>query len=546
MPRGAKVNAPLPSSSGVMRPVLSPLCLLLAACPAARDDAPVVPTDGPGWTASAPTRCAGATAWQPASLTGGLLDGPVDTSNARSLFVGGGTAVADLDDNGLLDVVTTSRGDGETLWLQTAPRRFEAVPLDPEGLGPLRTGGVTAVDVEGDGDLDLFFAVYEGPDRLLLNDGDATFTPADWGLAGPDEGLSLSSAWADVDGDGRLDAFVARYGGLLRKDGLPPGDPSSLFLWRDGAYTDTLAGSDHPLQRAHTFSGAWMGAPDPPTLLTVNDFGWRVPSLRLTFGADGVPSERADVGLEQAAENMGVALGDLNGDGTPDAVMAAWDVVGVFVSDPASGRWFDEGEARGITLSAPRGQHTAWGASLDDLDRDGDLDLTVAFGKLSVQTSHDNPEVQRDAVWLQDDEGAFVESAEALGLAAPTRGRGVVVADLDADGALDLVRPDLLGPLRLDWGPCAAPGHWLTVAPRTEGPNPFGIGAEIEVVAGGTTQRRWVHAGGQGYTGSGPPQVHFGLGDHAGPVTVRIRWPDGRQTTFDDVPVDQHVQVAPR
>ena len=115
----------------------------------------------------------------------------------------------------------------------------------------VRGNGCVAADVDADGDTDLYVTA-DGPNALLLNDGDGNFDDKA-AVAGVDiDGWSSAAAMADVDGDGHLDLFVASYIDFERQVDNPVGafpqdflgEPNQLFLGNgDGTFVDATAGA---------------------------------------------------------------------------------------------------------------------------------------------------------------------------------------------------------------------------------------------------------------------------------------------------------------
>jgi hypothetical protein len=467
-----------------------------------------------------------------------------------SLFVGGSVLVADLDGDDLLDIMLPDLDDRFQYFGGTAGLGFEdRSDLVPPM--PVKTVGVTAVDLEGDGDLDVVVTVFKGRNVVLVNDGAGNFTneAAALGLEGGATNRTMSSSWADIDGDGDLDGFLGGYGRLSQQSGgLPDGDASMIVIREsDGTYTDIVPTYDlpHPLHTAHTFGGAFtdVDLDGDQDLYMVNDFGWVYPSLILR-NENGRLEWWEDSGSEQPRENMGLGVGDVNGDELPDFLVAAWDRIGLFAS--RSGTWFDISQARSLEQDFTRGQRVAWGAELADLDNDIDLDAIVVHGYLDVRSNNVNPDDQPDALFLRQEDGSYVDVAPTWGFDDDFRSRGFVVVDLDRDGWLDVVKRDLRGPTRIYLANCGT-ASWMGIDVRQPGANPFGIGTRIRIVnAEGGVATREIRAGGTSYASAGPPEVHFGLGEWEAAAELEILWPDGRVDHFDDVPARRYVRVVRR
>ena len=74
-------------------------------------------------------------------------------------------------------------------------------------------------------------------------------------------------------------------------------------------------------------------------------------------------------------------------------------------------------------------------------------------------------------------------------------------------------------------------------------PNPFGVGARIDIEAGDLAAVRWIQAMSTSFMTSLPPVAHFGLGDAAQIDALEVTWPDGYRQTFRDVAASQHLTV---
>ena len=486
-----------------------------------------------------------------------LAEGGAEADAAR----GAGIVVEDFDGDGVLDVFLPNLGPC-LLFHGDGAGGFQQAPATalPSGAGACHAWGAAAADVDDDGVLDLFLARNGAPDALWRGDGRGGFGSMDAGLSGDTCG-SRSGSFGDLDGDGDLDLFVARHhvvrGGPAACEGGPPapepweigpGDPSVLYENRGGGrFVDARGRLPLEQRAAWTFRGAWAdldgdGATD---LYLVHDYGALTTPNALLRG-DGRGGLRADTpeGLDIAGDTMGLGLGDINGDGALDVVLSDIDALWLQLSGP-DGRFVAAAAARGLTPSRAAGQRSAWGLELADLDHDTRLDVIVPFGPTEGGVATDGLNAaQPDAVFLQRADGGFEDVAPAWGLDDTGAGRGLVVADVDGDGWLDLLTRDYRGgPARLWRARCGA-AAWLTV--RLEGAAPAGHahGARVRVRTGDRWLSRWLSPGSTGLASQGPASLHFGLGDADAVDALEVRWPDGQTSRFGPVPTRRAVRVV--
>lgn len=535
-----------------MEPVLRPYAILIlcAGCGAdAPERSPILGSDGARLRTSGPVVCASPEDREEARFD--RWQAPVPENSSIWLWAGG-VVVVDLNDDGRLDVVSPTE-PGLRAYEQTPVGTFREVE-DYPSRAALATGGSVA-DYDGDGDLDLYITRYAAENELLRNDGDGRFTDvtAEAGV-GAGRYRSMSSAWSDIDRDGDLDLIVGNYGwfdetGVVETEAFGPGHPSYLYEnLGDGTFADQ---SDQFPDSVHDGFTYVAGVHDLdtdgwPDLYFVNDFGVAYPNRLLWNEGGTFVADEGAAGLDLAMTGMGLGVGDLNGDGWLDLMVPEWNRIRYLLSSQTLGMWIDYAQDRTMVNNRLMGQVVGWGASFADMDNDGDLDAPVAYGRVRYTNERwENPVVQPDALFVQQEDGSFDDEAATWGIDDGGVGRGFAVVDLNEDGWLDLVKRDLDGPDVFYQARCGE-AAWLKVRLRGEGMNTFAVGARVVLESEGQVWTRTVTAGGTNYGSSGPPELHFGLGERPGVERMTIHWPNGRDDVFEEVETRQTLTVRQR
>ena len=472
-----------------------------------------------------------------------------DQPSKRSGF---GAAVEDFNADGLIDIFLPDH-DGCTLFLAQSDGTFARLPdATPEGCAGM---GAAPADIDADGDLDLIVATIDTPEILLINDGTGHFNDEAEvrGLYAKLLDPTMGASWGDYDGDGDLDLFMANHSFRGESGSVPPAPGIPTRLMRNdgsGFFSDV---SDAVLSEAarlgYSFLGGWhdLDADGNEDLYIVNDFGNRVfPNiLLLGDGAGGLTEADPATGIVLGIDAMGLAVGDLTGDGLPDLAISDWGALHLMLSlEP--GVWYDSALACGVT-PAHADQVVGWAMEFADLDNDTDLDLVATFGpspqELADATKYENPDFQPDGLWLNDG-GAFTESSVAWGMDITTNNRGLVIADLNGDGWPDTLRRGILDDDTLIHHSRCGAAAWLGVRLEGIGENPAGIGARIEAWSGDVRQVRWIRSGSTGLASGGPLVAHFGLGEADVLDRLDVFWPSGTTSSFTDIETRQSVVIS--
>jgi enediyne biosynthesis protein E4 len=456
-------------------------------------------------------------------------------------FWGGGIIAADFDGDGDPDLLVPGpwtarylRNDGGGVF------------VDDDAMLPdvdyLFSAGGAAADYDADGDMDAIITRWGPPDILLRNEG-GMLVVAD--LPTVLDAHSQSAAWGDFDLDGDLDLVISGHGqaevynNTLQID--QPGDPTRLFLGDGtGGFEDR---SDLlPTVTKNAYSFVWgpteFNGDGLPDFVIANDYTSWSPGMAVASRAKGELWVREDAqhGLTVQGPGMGLAIGDVNGDGWDEYVQPIWGKV-IYLRSTAAGVWVEASQSDGVEFQQWKDgiPAVAWGADFADLDHDADLDLLVATGHLDTIADYtgggdvglSNLENTEIYPFLNGGTGAFAED-RTIGLQTPGTWRGFVVTDLNGDGWQDVARHDLEGPIVIDLARCGD-AAWLRVLPR---PLHRAVGARVTVRAGSESWTHRVFAGGTNLNSAGPPEVHFGLGERDAVDEVEIAWPDGEVETL--------------
>ncbi len=494
--------------------------------------------------------------------------------------IGGGVAVLDYDGDGWLDVYLVQGGT-----LVPGPTGPQPATADPQqgdrlfhnrgdgtfvdatecaGIARIGRGygfGVTAGDYDNDGRPDLFVTRF-GSYLLLRNRGDGSFEDATEcaGLAGARD-WPTSAAFADLDGDGDLDLYVAHY---LAWDAahptlcphpdsparhaacLPLGFPAMadhLFRNDGGRFVDVsaAAGIVDPDGRGLGVVAADLDDDNRIDLFVANDL-----TANLLFHNLG-GLRFAEIGhLAGVACNaeggylagMGVACGDLDRDGRPD--LAVTNFFGESTTfDRNLGHMMFADATSAVGLKAASRFLLGFGITFLDVDNDGALDLATANGHI-----HDLrpriPHAMPAQLLTGDLQGRLTDVTDRVGppWTVPRIGRGLARADLDNDGRVDLLLVAQNAPVAYFHNRTEHAGHFLTVRLDGTTSNRDAVGAKVTVTAGGQRQTAW-RLGGGSYASAEDPRLHFGLGTSRTIDEVEVRWPSGRVDRFRNLPADR-------
>jgi hypothetical protein len=493
---------------------------------------------------------------------------------------GSGVALADFDQDGLLDMFLVAGGETPHAKGSTAPRnalyrnlgngKFEDVTVRAglESL-PFYGMGVAAGDYDNDGFPDLYITGYPAS-ALYHNNRDGTFTDVTAKAGVSNSGKwGASAAWFDYDGDGRLDLFVANYA-KFSFDGpqhcFYQGQPSYCSqtayegeaprLYHnngDGTFTDVTVQAG-----LSKLTGRALGV----IAIDVDGDGWTdlfvardaSPNLLLINKRNGTFEDAAmsaEVALNMdgnARAGMGVDAGDVTGNGWPAFVVTNFN-------DEHHALFVHPGHFPFEERTAPSGlanltrSFVGWGTHFLDYDNDGNLDLMIVNGHINevIERTRRDVSYREPPLLLHNDGRGNFENMAAL--AGPVfqqkyRARGLAVGDWDNDGRPDVIFTCLNDSPVLLHNTTQGAGSWIGLQLEGTRSNRDAIGAKVVVSAGGRKLVRWITGGGS-YLSSHDKRLIFGLGKNAPEQAVaQIHWPAGEVQTVSGLAIGRYHKIV--
>jgi hypothetical protein len=497
--------------------------------------------------------------------------------------MGSGVALFDYDNDGLLDIFLVngaplSEGMAKDaipqktdakywnrLFHQKKDGTFEDV-TEKAGLQGIGYGmGVAVGDYDNDGYEDLYVTAYGG-NRLYHNNGDGTFSDVTDAAGVAGNGWSTSAAWVDLDNDGLLDLVVLRYlkwdftdifCGEHKEgyrsfchpdvyDAVP-----ALVYHNDGHGHFTEMASKMGLDKPGKGLGIAIGDYDGDgkiDLMVANDSMTEFLFHNLgkgKFEEVGLISEVAVDGDGRTYAGMGVDFADYDNDGRPDLLVTN-------LANQKYALYHNEGDGSFSYDSNLSGvgnmtlMHSGWGMHFLDYDNDGHKDMLIAQGHDMDNIEMNFPQLRyKEPLLLARNMGKSFMDVSAQSRAVFHEawvGRGLAVGDLDNDGRVDAVVTTNGGPAYVLHNETNTANHWILLSLVGHRSNRDGIGAVVKITTASGSQYATVSTAGS-YLSASDKRVHFGLGPDAVIDSIEIRWPSGVVQRMEKVRGDRMVTV---
>ncbi|HEX4031046.1 MAG TPA: CRTAC1 family protein [Terracidiphilus sp.] len=512
------------------------------------------------------------------------LDPKLDGIMPEVASMGASVSIVDYNRDGWPDIYVTNSAIGSSnhLYRNNHDGTFTDV-AEQMGIANVNQAGtgvsMGAVwgDYDNDGYEDLFLIKWGRPE-LFHNDQGHGFTRVSQQAGLPPWINANTAVWFDYDRDGKLDLFVGGYYPEdvnlwhLRNTHMMPNsfeyadNGGRKYLFHNlgnGRFEEVSAKVGINSRRwALACAAADLRGTGYPDLFVANDYG----ISELYLNDDGHFHEAGkETGVGFAPKSgMNVSFGDIFDQGKLSIYVSNISEEGVLIQ--GNNLWVPQGGStlKYDNLARDLGVELggwSFGAQFGDLNNDGNLDLYLVNGYISLDRQRSywydfakvaggNSSIIGDAanwpafngrslsgyqqkrLWLNDGEGRFIDVAQAVGATDTYDGRSVALADLWNTGALDVIVANERGPL-LVYRNTVAPGNdWIEFSLEGTKSNRSAIGTQITLYWDGKEQLQQV-SGGDGFASQNDRRVHFGLGKHPQIDKAMIRWPSGTIQTLD-------------
>jgi len=493
-----------------------------------------------------------------------------------------GLALFDYDRDGDIDIYFVNGAPLPGATFKTAPRnelwrndgdwRFTNV-TEEAGVGDTGYGlGVCVGDYDNDGWPDIFVNNF-GPNVLYRNNGDGSFTDVTdrAGVRGGNM-VGAGACFLDMDGDGDLDLYVSNYVDftfekhrICRFNGYPayvgPLDyePTCDFLYRnngDGTFTEVGASSGISAHRGTGMgmvcgdfdrdgdTDIYVGNDEMGNFLFLNNGGGKFEEGGLFLGV------AYDFGGKPQG-TMAAECGDIDNDGYLDIYATSYQQEFATLYRNLGGDLFED-VTRTTGAGAGTFPYVTWGTGLVDFDNDGDRDIFVACGHLhdnvelfDNSTSYKAANIVLENMLRETGNLRFRNVSDRCGngLKVKESSRGAAFDDLDNDGDVDVVVLNSRRPPTILRNDTPAGNHWIEIELRGVRSNRDGVGAQVELWAGDLHLLDELHSG-RSYQSDFGKRLYFGLGARDRADRLEIRWVGGGRELIRNVKGDRIVRIV--
>ncbi|MBT8252962.1 MAG: VCBS repeat-containing protein [Bacteroidia bacterium] len=451
--------------------------------------------------------------------------------SAGNTPLGNGVTFNDYNNDGW-DDLTVNRQDGDRLlFFRNINGTFtEDILIIPTI--DYQTRQVNWVDIDNDGDKDLFVSSDTSGNRLFENTGNMNLIDITVSAGLPIANMyTFGSSWGDFNNDGFPDLFVSN------RDEVSFAIPN--FLYRnngDSTFTDVTVQAGLSTQAQSSFCAAFFDFNNDgfQDIFVAND-RMIYPNFLYKNNGDGTFTDiGASSGTGLYMNAMSATVGDFNNDGWFD----------LYVTNTSEGNslFMNNGDETFSDMAASSGtafNAYGWGAVFLDADHDMDLDLYVSGLYNTIDIS-----LKPFAFYRNENDLTFSEPS-TTGFELDDRPSfSNAIGDYNNDGKFDLIVSNSDNADLYFWkNESSSNFNWLKLRLDGVSSNKNGIGSRIEIGVNGLKQYRYTGCG-EGYLSQNSDSEIFGLGTYATVDYIKVNWLSGIQDTWYNITANQSLVLT--
>lgn len=433
----------------------------------------------------------------------------------------GGVSAVDFDGDGLDDITLTTGNGSGLLFYKNNGSNFSLINIPLAGTDG-EAKQILWVDIDNDGDKDLYITFLDSENKLFRNDGNLSFTDITVSSGLHRDILpTYGAAWADYDRDGLLDLYITDR--------------------RTAAYNQNMSNhlyrnlGDATFEETTTFANVADSAKAPfcAYFLDYNNDGWEDIYVAQdkkkgnTLFRNNKNGSFQDVSIATftnlAMDAMSVTVGDYDNNGFLD----------IYVTNIPDGNKLLRNDGFNYFTEVANNSGTAsfnvgWGAQFLDVDNDQDLDLYVSGSRIGV-------EIPSSSLFLNNNNGTFARTF-IKGDTATSYANAV--GDFNNDGFLDIIVPNPSPYKTFLWSNMNILNNWIKLDLEGELSNRDAIGTRMEVYLDGINYIQQKQCG-TGFLGQNSDLNHFGIGQHTKVDSLILKWPSGHEERFFNLAANQ-------
>ena len=475
----------------------------------------------------------------------------IDHIHYDSTMMGGGCVFFDSNKDGYDELYITGGRNRDHLYINNQNGTFSesGIASGFEMTDSIKTVGVISGDIDNDGFKDLFITTSEQHRNLLFhNNGDGTFTEIGLSAGITDTSWATAASFGDVNKDGLIDLYIGNY--------VDYWDTPFFLHILDGLHNKLyINNGNNTFTDVSVISNAGIKCPTLVTALTDydfdhdldilvgNDFGGPFSNnqlLRNNFPINEFTDISLSSGMDKEIQSMGIAIGDYDEDQDLDYYITNMFDNIFHVNN--NNQTFDEV----AYLNGTQDENVvSWGTFFFDYDNDTYLDLFSSSGQVMPPAL-----AEANTLFINQQDGNFINQANALGIDDTLISRGAIYSDIDLDGDLDIFVANIVEDTT------GSPRHSLYINNNNSGNNYFSLdlegtesnfdalGARVRIVAGGRSFIREIDGGGATFLSQSTHTLHWGLGNISTIDSIIVHWPTGNVQIETGVAVNSHLTIV--